>query len=140
MKKSYVNEIAMLALMCYAAELKDHPNYGWVIYNCAGPHDATPDRHDMYYPDSRGYSFADAVMIAAGNKEWQPDNDIWIEPLYNNDKDTDLCRWIIANNLKNGDETTIENVSAGRRNLPGGSGISRNIYDKQYAAWAETTL
>ena len=139
MKKNYVHEIAMLALTCYAEELKDHPNYGWVVYNYAGQNDYNPARRDMYCPDNYGfgYSFADAVTIAADSKRVLPNNDIWVEPLPNDNKDMDICRWIVANNLNNRDETTIENVSAGRRNVPGG-GISYSTYDEEYAAWAET--
>ena len=137
--KNYVNMIAIMALAIFADDIKAHPTYGWQICNYAGEGDANPNRRDIYTGGYAGYSFSDAVMIAAQNKSWQPNNDIWIEPddTYARSKEEDLCVWILENNRKKRDYTTLENMAAGRQNLPNG-GISDRTYDKEYCQWIET--
>lgn len=132
----YVNSIAITALRDYPEDVKNHPDWGWIIQN-SEYYNGEDKRHDIY-SDSYGcgYSFATAVMIAAQNKEWQPENDIYVKPssYVQYEKDKDICKWCLFNNRENGDYTTLENMAAGRGNIPGG-GVYDGTYDREYYAW-----
>ena len=140
--RTHVNTIAITALFSYKDDIDHHPDYGWRIFNYAGQGDANLNRKDIYVGGYAGYSFADAVMIAAQNKAHQPNNDIWVEPdfSYSRGREEDLCVWILNNNRAKKDYTTLENMAAGRQNLPNDGGISDRRYDREYEEWVELTL
>ena len=140
--RNYVNVIALIALMEHKESIRKHCSYGWKI-GVLYPYDETP--HYDYNWGHPGYSFAQAVTDAAKIAAMNANLGFvctWVEPdeMSVLDEETEYCMWILRNNFNNEDYTTMENMAAGRKNLPNCSGVMDRKYDKEYETWIEEQL
>ena len=131
------NAAALVVLQDYPEHVKTHVNWGWRIAVLHGGH----IRYDDNYSYT-GYSLAEALKYATSKYMYEYDDEAWVEPMdhQSEQEESDMCKWIIRNNMNKHDYTTMENVSAGRVNMPNHSGIWDTTYDKEYKEWVEATL
>ena len=139
--KELVNLIALTALADFAKDIKEHCNYGWkvgILYP-----DENKARYNINWP-YYSYNFADAVTSAAKIAAMESHLgyvNTWVEPddMMQLNKDEEYCKWIIYNNTKKKDYTTMENLARGAQNIPLG-GIYDRTYDNEYKTWVEANI
>ena len=130
------NAAALTVLQDYPEHVKEHFDWGWQIAIRNGDH--------IHYdePYNSDYSLTEALHYVTSKYMYRADDEVWIEPsfYFERKEEEEMCRWILENNLKRHDYTTMENMSAGRQNMPDGAGITDRTYDKEYKEWIEAQL